>query len=211
MAGSSDNVRLEAFCDGVFAIAITLLIIEVRIPHAAEINDTPGLWHALKHVAPSILAYLLSFCVILITWVNHHNHMKLVRASSAAFLYANGFLLLTVAFVPFPTSLLGEYLFTDHVAPAVILYNAALALQAVGWVLISRTVIAGGLARNEQARTQVGQNGRFGLFAIALYGLFAVLAIWIPHSIAALTALTWVFWLVQGISMKQGETQADRK
>jgi hypothetical protein len=95
----------------------------------------------------------------------------------------------------------------------VILYNGALALQAVGWVLISRTAIKSGLARNEEARTQIHQNGRFGFFAIALYGLCALLATWIPHVVAVLTALTWIFWLVQGISMKRpsAHAAADRR
>ena len=126
--------RLEAFCDGVFAIALTLLIIDVRIPSKTEINSTADFWHALGHVAPSIFAFVLSFTIILITWVNHHNALKLGNKSSSSFIYANGFLLLGVVFMPFPTSLLGEYILTDHAAPAVILYEVTMALQAIGWV-----------------------------------------------------------------------------
>src|SRR5262245_33076896 len=129
MPDTNVNARLEAFCDGVFAIAITLLIIELRLPGAGEIRDTSGLWTALARMTPSFFAFLLSFLIILITWVNHHHSLKLVHKSSGSFIYANGFLLLTVVFVPFPTSLVGEYLVTDHAAPAVILYNAVLSLQ----------------------------------------------------------------------------------
>ena len=136
MSESNPYSRLEAFCDGVFAIALTLLIIDIKIPSTKEINTTDEFWHALKEIAPSVLAFILSFIIILITWVNHHNALKLGNKSSASFIYANGFLLFTVVFMPFPTSLLGEYILTDHAAPAVILYESTMALQAVGWILI---------------------------------------------------------------------------
>jgi len=129
--------RLEAFCDGVFAIALTLLIIDVKIPSTEKINNTADFWLALKHMAPSIFAFGLSFTIILITWVNHHAGLKLVNKTSASFIYANGFLLLTVVFIPFPTSLMGEYILTDHASPVVILYDSTLALQAVGWILLT--------------------------------------------------------------------------
>ena len=104
MAESNVNSRLEAFCDGVFAIAITLLIIEIKAPSSEEISTTNELWMALKHLLPSIFTFLLSFAIIFITWVNHHAVLKLVHKSSSSFLYANGFLLFTVAAFPFPTA-----------------------------------------------------------------------------------------------------------
>lgn len=205
MAEANINSRLEAFCDGVFAIAITLLVIDIRIPATAKINNTADLWLALKHIAPSIFTFLLSFGVILITWVNHHNHLRLINKSSGSFLYANGFLLLTVAFIPFPTSLMGDYLFTDHAAPAVILYNAVLTLQAIGWVLISQTAFKNKLAKSEKANLDIHKNGKFGYFAFGLYGLCTVLAIWFPLAIALFTTLSWIFWLLFGINIKHDE------
>ena len=132
MAESNINSRLEAFFDGVFAIALTLLIIDIKIPSRENIYTTNDLWLSFKHLFPSIFAFLLSFVIVFITWVNHHATLKLVDKSSSSFIYANGFLLLTIVFIPFPTALLGEYLFTDHAAPAVVLYTAVDALQAIG-------------------------------------------------------------------------------
>jgi uncharacterized membrane protein len=97
--------RVEAFSDGVFAIAITLLILEIRAPHAGLEG---GLWAGLLTLWPSYVAFLLSFFVILIMWVNHHELMRLVRAVNYPFLFANGLVLLTVTFVPFPTAVLAE-------------------------------------------------------------------------------------------------------
>ena len=205
MAEANPNSRLEAFCDGVFAIALTLLIIDIKIPSTEIINNTSDFWLALKHIAPSIFAFLLSFAIILITWVNHHNSLKLINKSSVSFIYANGFLLLTVVFIPFPTSLIGEYLFTDHLAPAVILYNSLLAFQAIGWILLTRTALKNQLTKNEKSALTIRKNGKFGYFAFALYSLCAILAIWFPLAIAIFTLLTWIFWLIWGISIKHEE------
>ena len=96
MTDPHPNSRLEAFCDGVFAIALTLLIIDIKIPPTAQIATTADLWDALERLAPSMFAFLLSFVVILISWVNHHNYFKLINKSCNSFLYANGLLLLTI-------------------------------------------------------------------------------------------------------------------
>ncbi len=201
MAEEHVNSRLEAFCDGVFAIALTLLIIEIKLPSSVIINDTADLWLALKHIAPSIFAFVLSFIVILITWVNHHAFMKLVNKTSAMFIYANGFLLLTVVFVPFPTALMGEYVLTDHAAPAVFLYNAVLAIQGVAWVLLSGAVLQNHLEKNDTSAMQVHVSRRNGYFAFIVYSLLAIIAFWFPLTIAIVTTLTWVFWLIFGISI----------
>src|SRR5262245_42506291 len=104
------NSRLEAFCDGVFAIALTLLIIEFHAPEPSAVRDSAALWSALSHLGPAVFAFLLSFVVILITWINHHNTLALVHRNSTAFMYANGLLLLAVVCIPFTTSLLGKFI-----------------------------------------------------------------------------------------------------
>ena len=202
MSETNHNSRLEAFCDGVFAIALTLLIIDIKIPSTTEINNNREFWHALKHITPSILAFLLSFIVILITWVNHHNSLKQVNRSSSSFVYANGFMLLTVVFIPFPTSLMGEYILTDHAAPAVILYDSTLALQAMSWILLTSASLKDRLAKNEKLLPSIRQNRQFGYFAFTLYSLFAVMAVWFPLAIAIITIVTWIFWLIWGIRLK---------
>jgi uncharacterized membrane protein len=201
MADANPNARLEAFCDGVFAIALTLLVIDIKLPEG-DIANTAEFWRALRHIAPSVFAFLLSFIVILITWVNHHAGLSLTSKSSPPFIYANGFLLLTVAFIPFPTSLIGEYLLTDHAAPAVVLYDGVLALQAVAWILMARTALAGKLAKSDTAAAMTRASLRNGYYAFALYGLCAVVALWFPLAIAVLTTATWVYWLILGIRIK---------
>ena len=208
MAESNVHARLEAFCDGVFAIALTLLIIEIRIPEMESIGSNADLWRALQHLAPAILAFLLSFIVILITWVNHHGTLRLVQRSSARFIYANGFLLLSVVFIPFPTALLGAFVWTDHASPAVVLYDAVLAVQAIGWLLLSKSVLDGHLVSGEHATATLREQKRSAYFAIALYGLLAVVAAWFPIVAAVVTLLTWLFWLTLSIRLKGGVTEA---
>jgi uncharacterized membrane protein len=83
--------RLAAFSDGVFAIAITLLILEIKVPHVEH-----GLWAGLLALWPSYVAFLMSFVVILIMWVNHHELLRMVERVNYPILFANGLLLLTV-------------------------------------------------------------------------------------------------------------------
>jgi len=202
MAEENPNSRLETFSDGVFAIALTLLIIDIKLPSSVTINNTAEFWFALKHIAPSIFAFVLSFILILITWVNHHACLKLVNKSSASFIYSNGFLLLTVVFLPFPTALMGEYILTDHAAPAVCLYNAIVAIQGVAWVLLCGTALENQLTKNEKSTMQMHANRRNGYFAFMVYSLLAIIAFWFPLTIAVVTTLTWIFWLIFGINIK---------
>jgi uncharacterized membrane protein len=205
MAEINPNSRLEAFCDGVFAIALTLLIIDIKIPSTAEINTTADFWHALQHILPNIIAFILSFTIIFITWVNHHASLKMGNKSSPSFIYANGLLLITVVFLPFPTILMGEYILTDHAAPAVVLYNATLALQALGWILLSAAALNGRLYNSEKSAEVVRKSQRFGYFALVLYSLFTMAAFWVPLPIAIITILSWIFWLIWGLNVRHEE------
>ena len=201
MAESVDS-RLEAFCDGVFAFALTLLIVDVRVASPETIHNTSDFWRALQHITPSVFAFVLSFGIILITWVNHHAALKLVNKSTASFIYANGFMLLTVVLMPFPTSLLGEFLLTDHAAPAVVLYDSAIALQSLAWIMLCRVALGNQLTKDEQSVVTTRENLRNGFFAFVLYSLLAIVAFWLPLPVAIITTLSWIFWLVLSVRMK---------
>jgi uncharacterized membrane protein len=207
MTDTNPNARLEAFCDGVFAIAMTLLIIEIKLPATPSIEDTAAFWLALWHIGPAVLAFVLSFVVIFITWVNHHAALRQVHGSSPAFIFANGLLLLTVVALPFPTALLGEHVLSDHAAPAVSLYNAVLVLQAAGWLLLSSTVLSDGLAKNEDSAAKMRVSRRYGLVALLIYSLCTVLALKFPLSVAIITVCVWSFWLVVAIKHQAPEAE----
>jgi uncharacterized membrane protein len=130
----SHTGRIEAFSDGVFAIAITLLIIEVGVP---DVKHGESLGDALWRLWPSYSAYVLSFITIGIYWVNHHSFFRLFHATTHFFLMLNVWFLMAIAFLPFPTAVLGEYLKDDeHRQAAVSLYTLGLLLPAVGWFTV---------------------------------------------------------------------------
>ena len=121
--------RLEAFSDGVFAIVITLLILDVRIPKVEYAQLMP----ALAGTWPKISAYALSFVIVGVYWVSHHNIMHYMAKIDRTTLWLNMLLLLFVGFLPFPTSLMGEYPFTQ--IPVVTYGCTLLATNATGFII----------------------------------------------------------------------------
>jgi uncharacterized membrane protein len=203
MSEANPNLRLEFFCDAVFAIALTLLIIDIKLPSSVTIESTHDFWRALAQTLPSIFSFLLSFVVIFITWANHHVALKLTNKSSNPFIFANGLLLLSVVFIPFPTALLGEYLFTDHAAPAVMLYSAVCGFQAIGWNLFGRSMLKPKLlTKSEKATFVVRQNCKYSYFAMLVYAACAIAANWFPRAVAIAIALIWIVWLTMGITIQ---------
>jgi uncharacterized membrane protein len=118
----NETERIEAFSDGVFGIAMTLLVIEIKVP-GHDLVEAHGLANALVGLWPNYLAFFTSFVTILVIWVHHHWMFALVQKSDHAFLYWNGLLLLGVTFVPFPTALLAEYLLHPEAKVAAHLYT----------------------------------------------------------------------------------------
>jgi len=132
--GLPSTSRLEAFSDGVFAIAITLLVLDLAVPARDELGHR-SLAAVLARQWPSYFAYLVSFAVIGIIWVNHHAMCTLARRADRLVLFANLFLLLTVSVIPFPTRLLAEYLTAHgqdaHTAAAV--YSATMLVMGIAF------------------------------------------------------------------------------
>ena len=129
----SETGRVEAFSDGVFAIAITLLVLELKVP-----EHEGSLWSKLLDEWPSFAGYVVSFFIIGIMWVNHHSMFRQFVRSDRPLLFYNLLLLLWTALIPFPTALISQYLgdggFDAKVAEAV--YSANLTLAAIAFSLI---------------------------------------------------------------------------
>jgi uncharacterized membrane protein len=118
------TARLETFSDGVFAIAATLLILDVRVS-GAPLGDS------LLHIWPSYAAYAVSFLTIGIIWVNHHSVLDQIGRIDRPFLLANVTFLMFVAFIPFPTRLVAEHIRADGAAAAAIAYGITLTCTAI--------------------------------------------------------------------------------
>ncbi|MER6027578.1 TMEM175 family protein [Streptomyces sp. NPDC001851] len=134
----NESGRVEAFSDGVFAIAITLLVLDIKVPRT---GDHGGLWAAIGAQWPSYAAYVVSFLVIGIMWVNHHQLFSYVARVDRPLMFLNLMVLMVVAVVPWPTAMLAEYLregTASHAAAAVyslVMVAMALAFQALWWHL----------------------------------------------------------------------------
>jgi uncharacterized membrane protein len=119
------TARLETFSDGVFAIAATLLVLEIGVSSSDELG------HALLHIWPSYLAYITSFVTIGIIWMNHHHTVSLIARTDRTMLFINNLLLLTIAFLPFPTKLVADYLRDPGEQAAALAYAGTLVVMAI--------------------------------------------------------------------------------
>jgi uncharacterized membrane protein len=131
----SNTARLEAFSDGVFAIAITLLVFNLKVPELpkpTEVTLRAALWQQW----PAYAGFLSSFLTILIIWLNHHYLLKYIRRADRPFMFANGFLLLIVTFIPFPTSLLSAYILTPAAGTGAFVFATTYLLLALAFNLL---------------------------------------------------------------------------
>lgn len=128
--------RLEAFSDGVFAIAITLLVLELKVPELSQTGGSPAaLAKALLQQWPSYLGLVTSFFTVLIMWVHHHAILRNVCRTDAWLHFANGCLLLGVTFVPYPSSILARYLETPAAKMAMVFYAGTFVFMAICFYL----------------------------------------------------------------------------
>jgi TMEM175 potassium channel family protein len=130
---TSDTSRLETFADGVMAIAITLLVLEIRVPT----HEPGGLGHALLDEWPSFAAYVTSFLTIGVIWVNHHRMFKLIERTTHSFLMLNIVFLMVVSFIPFPTALVATSIKAhDGVRVATFVYGGTMVVLAIMFNLV---------------------------------------------------------------------------
>ena len=135
--------RMGAFCDGVFAIALTLLVLELRVP-SADVVARDGLWRALSGHWSSYGAFALSFWIIGIMWANHHSLFRYIGRTNHIFSMLNLALLFFTVVLPFPTAVLATYLPSAEArTPATVLYGANLIATAICYNLLWRYAIEG--------------------------------------------------------------------
>ena len=132
VAGRSETARLEAFSDAVIAIAMTILALDLRVP-IIEAVTSKNLVSAILDQWPSCFAFSLSFITILIMWINHHARLSLVQRTDGLLMFANGFLMMAIVALSYPTALVGEYLNTPAGRGAVVTYGLAVLATSGAW------------------------------------------------------------------------------
>jgi uncharacterized membrane protein len=200
-----DTNRLEAFSDGVFAVAITLLVLNIKIPEldaAGKLLDGE-LWPELAKQWPMLVAYVTSFATIGIMWLNHHRVFSHVKRTSTSLLLFNLLLLLIIVFIPVPTALLAEQLpFPDQHAAAVI-YSGTNILMAIAFNLIWNHASRRGrlLDKNVDMRSVDAISGQY-MYGPLLYIVSFVLA-WISAPVSiAFNFLLALFFALPGRSLR---------
>lgn len=175
--------RLEAFTDGVIAILITILVLELRAPHGADLA-------ALEPLAPTVLSYILSFIYIAIYWNNHHHLMHAVRHVDGRILWANIHLLFWLSLVPFATAWMGDNHFA---ALPVAMYGGVLFMAAIAFTILVRLLIARHGPKSTLARA-VGPD-RKGWISLAMYAAAIPLAFvnrWLSVALYVTVAIVWL-------------------
>jgi uncharacterized membrane protein len=176
--------RLEAFSDGVIAIIITIMVLELRVPHGADLA-------ALRPLIPKFMSYVLSFVFLGIYWNNHHHLLQAVRHVDGRVLWANLHLLFWLSLTPFVTAWMGENRFA---AMPVAAYGAVLLLAAIAYYILARTLIALHGADSPLAQALGGDFK--GKISIVIYAVAMLLGMVNPLLSCALYVLVAIMWLI---------------
>jgi len=177
------KTRLEAFSDGVLAIIITIMVLELKVPHGEDLS-------ALRPLLPVFFTYLLSFIYIGIYWNNHHHMMQVVKRVSGGVLWANLNLLFWLSLFPFVTGWMGE----NHFARLpTALYGCVLLMAAISYTILTKTIIHEEGAESMLARA-IGRDfkAKLSVVAYAVAILLCFVSHWIAAAIYILVALTWL-------------------
>jgi uncharacterized membrane protein len=175
--------RLTAFSDGVIAIIITIMVLELKVPHGAD-------WATLRGVAPNFVAYVLSFVYLAIYWNNHHHLLHMVTRVDGLILWANSHLLFWLSLVPAATGWMGE----NFLAPLpTAVYGISLLMPAIAYQLLQRTIVHQ-QGKHSVLASALGRDVK-GKISPLLYAAAVALAFvdaWLSIAIYALVAVMWL-------------------
>jgi uncharacterized membrane protein len=190
-----DTDRLEAFSDGVLAIVITLLVLELHVPTPEEAETGRALWERLGTGWPGFVGYLISFAIIGILWVNHHDIFRHIGRTDQRLILLNLLLLLGISVIPFTTALLAEHLGHGGERTAGIVYAGWFLVTALAYNLLWRYAASGNRLIDPQADQAaveaVSRRFRLGPPGYALALLLSL--VWTPAGLAVLAALALLF------------------
>lgn len=176
--------RLEAFSDGVLAIIITIMVLELKVPHTADIN-------ALIPLIPVLLSYVLSFVYVGIYWNNHHHLLQTCQKVTGSILWANLHLLFWLSLFPFTTAWMGENHFA---AIPTMAYGVVLLMAAIAYILLQYLII-GSQGTNSLLKRAVGSDWK-GKSSPTIYLIATLSTFWSPWLAQGLYVLVALLWLV---------------
>lgn len=202
-----ETVRIEGFSDAVFAIAITLLVLDLHIPDENTVKNGNDLLLFLKNQWPAFLAFFLSFFSIFIMWVNHHKIFKQIYSRNSGIMFSNGLILFLVSAVSYPTSLLARFFNGEASAVVVAIYTGTFVLINLAynllWFLASRNK---NLLRPGISDTAIRKIQNNYLFGFPVYLLALICSFKAPAVALVIIFGLWIFW-----ALSSGKIEMDIK
>ncbi|MBS1552091.1 MAG: DUF1211 domain-containing protein [Bacteroidetes bacterium] len=183
--------RMDAFSDGVFAIVVTLLVLELRVPVLPENFSTQDVLRELLHLSPKFISFAMSFVIVAIFWVNHHQFFHSLEKTDRAMLWYNNLLLFWLSFVPFPTAFIGEH--PVSMIP-VMLYGAVLFFASVSFNLMLRHAVKSNLFQHTISDKVLRQSVKRGKIGPVIYFVSIISAFISVYISLAIFLLVPVFY-----------------
>ncbi len=212
MSNEKETTRVEAFSDGVFAIAITLLILEIKVPRLESSMTNSQLMNSLMNLWPSYFAFLLSFTAVLIMWINHHGFFKYLRTINLGFLYANGFLLLMVTFIPFPTAVLAEHINSTAANASSAFYCGAMVMVSVAFNLLwYTTAYKRRLIKDEISDELIDKIKKAYWFGFSVYFVSFIISFFYAVAGLLMCISLWIFWIALDYSKSTKKNPVKKK
>lgn len=182
--------RLEAFSDGVMAIIITIMVLELKVPHGTELKD-------IQPLLPVFLAYVLSFIYVGIYWNNHHHLLQAVNRVNGKILWANLFLLFCLSLLPFATGWMGE----NHLdGLPVFVYGLVLFLSSIAWLILIELIIRE--KGNDKIAQSLVKDMKIRKSSI-IYAIAIAIALFVPWLSCVIYALVALYWFIPDKRMER--------
>ena len=184
--------RLEAFSDGVIAIIITIMVLELRVPHGSD-------WHELLHLFPVFKSYVLSFAFIAIYWGNHHHLIHAVHHVNSRIIWANTHLLFWLSLIPFATAWMGENEFSQN---TVVLYALLMNVCGIAYYILLQ-IISQGLPPGSHLEEAIKKQKRKGMISVVAYTVAAVCAFFYPPVSEIIFVIVALYWVIPDINIEK--------
>lgn len=194
--------RAEAFSDGVIAIIVTILILEIHVPEI-EAHTNIEAWHAIISILPKLAGFLISFVSVAIFWVNHHYFFNSIAKSNSSLFWYNNHLLFWLAVIPFATAFLGDY---PTIPVAVALYGFVLTMAALAFNLMIHFVyFRSPLTRDFMSLANRKKQFQRSLIGVVVYSLSIPLAFLNPYISLSIFALVPIYYFLPDRTAKHSE------
>ncbi len=188
----SDTTRMEIYSDAVIAIIITLLVLELHVPHLDD-PSIEGVLHAIGSIGPNLIAFAFSFLTLSVFWVNHHHFFHELSRTDGRLLWYNNILLFWLALIPFTTAFLAQ----NPMIPGVLMvYNFVLFMAALFFLFMSRYALYSGCMLHAHVSDEQKKSGfRRNLIGVVLYGLATAIAPFIPLASALAMVIVPMYYI----------------